>query len=333
MNRCQKCILDSKMPGVIIDTETEICQFCQKELISEKKSKNLDTIVMENLLNETNQNGRYDVIFALSGGKDSVFTLYQLKSRYPHLRILAILFNNGFISPIAIDNARMICSLISCDIEFLSIPGSLFIDGIKKAAHTKGIFPPSAIKRASDVCNLCMSTIKQKLIERALKENIPIIAFGFSPGQTDAPIIALSSSMIKWNRNLFSSILTRMGMDSNKDAFLMDTKYIKDINHDCLIYIIHPLCVWGYNKKSIISKCKEIGWKSPDIKDPNSTNCLLNSFAIQNHLEKYGFHPYAFDLATLVRLGLMERDEALRTINTIPSKQLIELIEMEIDAI
>jgi hypothetical protein len=37
----------------------------------------------------------------------------------------------------------------------------------------------------------------------------------------------------------------------------------------------------------------------------------LNSFACYNHLEKYGFHPYAFDAAELVRSGGMSREEGL----------------------
>ena len=33
--------------------------------------------------------------------------------------------------------------------------------------------------------------------------------------------------------------------------------------------------------------------------DANTTNCLLNSFANTNHMERYGFHPYVFELAKL----------------------------------
>jgi hypothetical protein len=50
----------------------------------------------------------------------------------------------------------------------------------------------------------------------------------------------------------------------------------------------------------------------------------LNSFACYNHLEKYGFHPYTFDVAGLVRSGEMPRDEGFEKINQELSKPLID---------
>ena len=50
----------------------------------------------------------------------------------------------------------------------------------------------------------------------------------------------------------------------------------------------------------------------PDLKDHNSSNCLLNAFAIKNHLDKYHIHSYAYDLAALVRQGNMKREDALK---------------------
>ena len=67
-----------------------------------------------------------------------------------------------------------------------------------------------------------------------------------------------------------------------------------------------------------------IGWKPPELNDSNSTNCTLNSFACHNHLEKYGFHPYAFDTAGLVRSGEMSREEGLEKLNQELSRPLIE---------
>ncbi len=330
MQQCRMCILDSGMPGVTIDPVSGFCNYCRPQPHSDIEPSESDCLELDKLLTEKNQNSRYDAIFALSGGKDSVYTLYQLKFRYPNLRILSLLFHNGFISQGAIENAKRICSLVSCDFAILSLHEDIFRDGIRKAAQTKGIFPSSAITRASDICNLCMHTVKQKIIETALRENTSVIVFGFTPGQTKTPIVRLSIPMIKWNRELYSSILTRMGMEKTRDQFLIDEKYLKDNDNNFRIFIIHPLCIWGYNKENIISTCKEIGWIPPDIGDPNSTNCLLNAFAINNHVEKYGLHPYTFDLAALVRTGLMDRDEALRIVNTRPSQNLIDLVEEKI---
>ena len=67
-----------------------------------------------------------------------------------------------------------------------------------------------------------------------------------------------------------------------------------------------------------------LGWKPPALDDSNSTNCTLNSFACYNHMEKYGFHPYAFDIAGLVRSGEMPRGEGLEKLHQELSEPLIE---------
>jgi hypothetical protein len=41
-------------------------------------------------------------------------------------------------------------------------------------------------------------------------------------------------------------------------------------------------------------------------------------------LEKYGFHPYAFDTAGLVRSGEMSREEGIKKLNQELSQPLIE---------
>lgn len=66
--------------------------------------------------------------------------------------------------------------------------------------------------------------------------------------------------------------------------------------------------------------------EAPELNDSNSTNCTLNSFACYNHLEKYGFHPYAFDIAGLVRSGgeMPRGGEGLEKLHQELSEPLIE---------
>jgi hypothetical protein len=53
------------------------------------------------------------------------------------------------------------------------------------------------------------------------------------------------------------------------------------------------------------------GWRAPEETDSCSTNCRLNGLLIIDHLRKYGYHPYVYELAHHVRLGAMSRTEAL----------------------
>jgi len=104
---CKNCALDSKTPGITINADTGLCQFCEHYTPLSKEKKEEYKAQMDLLFTSpTKHQGKYDVIMALSGGVDSSYALYRLKKEYPHLRVLAVQFDNGFISDTAFHNAR-----------------------------------------------------------------------------------------------------------------------------------------------------------------------------------------------------------------------------------
>lgn len=311
---CKKCILDSDIPGIDINDDSGLCNFCEtyKPLSSEEKAEHLAR--MEMLFQEESGNGEYDAIFALSGGKDSSYTLYELKKQYPSLKVMAVQFDNGFISDNAIDNARKMCEITGCDYFKLTMENEALYDIFRKAAMSYDAFPKFAKYRASDICNTCIGIIKQKLIELALVNKAPFIVFAFTPGQTPNPIIDLSGSFVKWSRNLFEKQLQKIDVDDRDELFVIKREVIENMG-DIAPKIVHPLCMWDYNEDKILEKLVEIGWNPPGINDSNSTNCTLNSFACYNHLQKYDIHAYAFDIAGIVRSGDMSREEGLKKLN------------------
>jgi tRNA(Ile)-lysidine synthase TilS/MesJ len=320
---CNKCVLDSDIPGIDINTETGLCHFCETytPLSSQEKSEYLSKI--DELFKNCSGRGNYNVIYALSGGKDSSYTLYKLKKDYPFLNVLAVQFDNGFISENAINNAKKMCKVTGCDYFQLTIEKDKLYNVFRKAAESYDAFPKFAKYRASDICNICISIIKQKLIEQAIIQKAPFIVFAFTAGQSPNPLINLSINFIQWSRNLFEKQLQKIGVDDKDELFLIKSEVIMNIGEN-VPSILHPLCLWEYSEDRVLGTLLEIGWELPDIKDSNSTNCTLNSFACYNHLEKYGFHPYAFDTAGLVRSGEMSREEGFEKISQDLSTQLIE---------
>ncbi|MFZ2497793.1 MAG: asparagine synthase-related protein [Methanosarcina sp.] len=320
---CKKCVLDSDIPGITINKETGLCHFCEtyKPLSSQEKSDYLTKI--EGLFEEYGGRGKYDVIYALSGGKDSSYTLYKLKKDYPSLKVLAVQFQNGFTSEGAVKNAKKMCKITGSDYYQLTMGKEILYDTFRKAAESYDAFPKFAKYRASDICNVCITIIKQKLIEQAIIQKAPFIVFAFTAGQSPNPIINLSPSFIKWSRSLFETQLQKIGIDDKDELFLLKKEVIENMGESTLS-ILHPLCLWEYSEEKVLETLLEIGWEQPGINDSNSTNCTLNSFACYNHLEKYGFHPYAFDTAGLVRSGEMSREEGFGKINQELSEQLIE---------
>ncbi len=307
---CKKCVLDSATPGISINEEG-LCQFCEHFIPLSQEKKEEYGIRMDSLLKSPPKNGKYDVIFALSGGVDSSYMLYRIKREYPHLRILAVQFDNGFISDTAFTNAQKFCALTQSTHNRLSLDQEALQVIFSKAANSFDAYPGAAKYRASDICNTCISIIKQKIIELAISTETPFIIFAFSPGQADAPFVTLSKPILVWMRKLFDQNLKAMGV-TDREPYLVDGHCIQQGSYNQEIVIIHPFLIWNYDKTQFKKECVQQGWIDPKLKDQNSSNCLLNAFAIKNHLDKYHIHSYAFDLASLVRQGCMKREDALK---------------------
>jgi tRNA(Ile)-lysidine synthase TilS/MesJ len=312
---CKKCALDAKTPGITINPETGLCQFCEHYTPLSKEKKDEFRLQLDALFKQPKKQGKYDVIMALSGGIDSSYALYRLKKDYPHLRVLAVQFDNGFISDTAFENAQKFCELTKSTCFRLVLDNTLLRDTFKKAARSKDAYPGFAKYRASDMCNTCMSIIKQKLVEMAIQTKTPFIVFAFSPGQTEVPFVTLTKPFMIWIRKLFDAQLKTMGV-LERDLYLMNQEIITASPAETEVMIVHPFLVWDYDKQKFKEECLRLGWKEPDLSDPNSSNCMLNAYAIKNHYDKYHIHSYAYDLSALVRQGNIKKEEAIKTLNS-----------------
>ena len=62
-------------------------------------------------------NGAFDAVLLFSGGKDSTYALYRLHDL--QARVLAFTFDNGFISPAAIENISRIVNRLGVEHRFI----------------------------------------------------------------------------------------------------------------------------------------------------------------------------------------------------------------------
>ena len=93
---------------------------------------------------------------------------------------------------------------------------------------------------------------------------------------------------------------------------------------------VHPLAFHGYSETEMAELLHRLGWVRPADTDPNSSNCLLNTFAIDVHMRQLGFHPYAHELATLVREGMVAREDALERIEAVPNRSTLESVRAKL---
>ena len=123
MKICKTCVLPSTFPGVKFNADG-ICNYCQNfkgiEAIERQREhyrQKFEALISNHMAaknaNTSTQNpkpstlGTYDVLVAYSGGKDSTFTLDLLKNHYD-LRILALTFDHGFVSPYTLENIKRV---------------------------------------------------------------------------------------------------------------------------------------------------------------------------------------------------------------------------------
>ncbi len=312
MKICTKCILPETFPGINFD-EHGVCNFCRdfkgEEALKEEKQNYYNKFL--DLIKQVKGKNDYDATLAYSGGKDSTYTLYLLKEVFK-LKVLVITFDNGFISEQAFKNIRTVT-------ENLGVDGIVFKADFKllKKIFSAGIqntmYSAKALERASTICTSCIGLVKFTALKIALEKKIPLMAWGWSPGQ--API---RSSIMKINPVLFQSTqeMYRKPMEEIAGAeinrYFLSPEQFK--SPDIFPYNVSPLAFMDYDEHKIIKKIEELGWVNPEGLDSNSTNCLLNTFANQVHIEKHGFHPYVFEIAGMVRTGVMKRDAGMEKI-------------------
>jgi N-acetyl sugar amidotransferase len=117
---CSRCVMDTTVPNIRFD-QHGVCQFCATH-------DELDRIypldwrgeaALERLVKHIKRSGEgrdYDCICGVSGGRDSTYTLYVAVKKLG-LRPLAVHFDNGWNTEIAVTNIQKTCRALDVDLE------------------------------------------------------------------------------------------------------------------------------------------------------------------------------------------------------------------------
>ncbi|KEO78100.1 hypothetical protein MKN04_13285 [Paenibacillus polymyxa] len=321
MKYCSKCVLSDKLFFVTIDDDG-VCNFCKSQTYTSDYKKSQDSGLKTNGKN-------YDIVLAYSGGKDSTYTLYLLKEKYK-LNVLAVTFDNGFLAEKTYSNIRNVCSCLNTD-SLIIAPSTKKLNAIYKYSNEDESLPKKSLERASAICTYCIGLVKMYVYKEAILRKIPYITFGFTPGQINInkQIVKLDYRTLKSNfAGIKDNIIKEFG-ESYSSILLLDD--LVDENKDNIPALFYPFMNDDYNENQILDKISEFGWAKPTDTDGNSTNCLMNAYAIHKHKEKYGFHPYALELAHLVRSNSMDREEALSRIMEDDNAEIIKYVEQKLN--
>lgn len=316
MHRCARCVLPETFPSVAFD-QAGVCNYCRqydrrRPLLERERARLRERF--EQLMAETRGRHAYDCLMAWSGGKDSTYTLLLLRQRYA-LNVSAFTFDNGFVSPTAFQNMERVSAELGVDHIIVRPRFDLLRRIFAAAACDPQLYPEKALTRASSVCNACMSLAKGIGLRMALAEDIPTLAYGWSPGQ--APLVsAVFNRTPEMTRSMMRALtapLEQLIGDAVRPYFPQKERLdeVEQVPWD-----VHPLAFLDYDERQIVDSIGALGWQRPPDTDANSSNCLLNAFANVVHKDQTGYHPYVMELASLVRQGYLSREEALERLET-----------------
>lgn len=304
-------------PGIKFDEE-ERCNYChqEKSIIEKSPAKKIEYQERLHQLIKASRDTApsYDVIMAYSGGKDSSYTLKLLREKFD-LRILAVTFDNHFLPEVTWNNIAAITNALSVDHISFRPPWQL-MKKIFTTTASKDIFPLPTLLRASSICTACIGMVKSLILKTAVEMSIPFVAFGWSPGQApiQSAIMKTNPAMVKQSQKAFLAAFSDEIGGQIKRYALSDG--LLNSKKDAFPVNIHPLAFYEYNEQAIRDELDSVGWRFPADTDTNSTNCLINAYANHVHLERHRFHPYVWEIANMVRQGVMSREEGIEKIYT-----------------
>ncbi len=323
---CTRCVLPETFPGVAFD-DNGVCNYCHRALVEEKLAaqREASRARFEQLLAEVRGRGPYDVLVGWSGGKDSTYILARLLEEFK-VRVLAFTFDNGFVSKQAFRNMEKLSDSLGVDHVIYKANFQVMRRVFNASAEGEELYPRSALGRASNICTSCMGLAKSLALRLCIEKGIPMTAFGWTPGQVPlaSGIFKSNPAIIRKMQEVSLSAMRRLvGEDMVRPYFLEEEHYA---HPERFPYNISPLAFMEYDEAKVYEYVQALGWVRPKDTDPNSTNCLINSYAIHVHLDQHGFHPYVAELAGLVREGRMSREEALQRLDTMPADNVVNYV-------
>lgn len=324
---CRICVNDSSVRNIRFNKEG-VCNFCENYLNEKEKLKDYDKLetLFTERIEKIKGKHRYDAAVGISGGKDSVFVLYELKEKYD-LNIKAFTMNNGFLSDEARHNIDKIVKEFDVEHEYIDFDKEL-LQRFYRYSVKKWLVP----------CIACSYIGYASMINLALKIDAGMIVHGRSPEQMfRAYNEDVFSSLIvaglkragevdldELYLNLLSKIDTKMDKKLRTEVKEMLFKDVKgtDFREFVAYFLYHP-----YDEEKIVKFLREkTSWQVGA--EYNHYDCRIH------HATKYiyqcaeGRAHSMPELSFLVRDGQISKEEAKKRLQ---SELLSEKPQSEMD--
>ena len=303
---CSRCICDTTVQGIEFDKDG-VCNLCHEYderdsnyPLNDHGQRTLEKIIRS--LKESGKKKEYDCIIGVSGGTDSTYCLYLAKQW--GLRPLAVHFDNGWNSDIAVSNIKKATSKLDVDLytwvanweEFKNI----------QIACLKASIPEADMP--TDMAYLSV------LYRTALKNNLRYIING-SNFRTEG------NQPPAWGYNdgkYIDSVYAEFGAGEKKHHIpfdkLSDLVYYHFVRR---INLFKPLYYLDYRKNDVMSLLqREIGWTYyGGHHHENIYTRFIHGYYLP---KKFNIDKRIIEYSALIRSGQMTREDALDKIQHLP---------------
>lgn len=304
MSYCKKCLLPAKVEDSKID-DNGICKFCRnfsyESFTNEEDLRKERETDLEKTLKESKGQGRYDCLVPFSGGKDSTVQLYKLKVEYD-LNVLAYTTDEN-IPKIAKDNIKRTLKVL--DIPYVtfrpqaSFYNKLFRYLLQNQEERGAVYTISYVYAP---------LFEGDAIQFALRNEIPLILAGYSPGQPEP-----ERMLYEFSRKLIEETdwlppgLKKSGIltDEEMSLFFNPKRYPKGTQFP---RYLAPFHAWEYNQEEVIKLAVEKRLvRSKKYASPIYSNYPINWLLMYSDLKHFGYNPYHPEFSALIREGKANR--------------------------
>ncbi len=318
---CSRCIMDTSLRDIRFD-EKGVCNLCHihdrlDKMYPLNEEEKLNKILRQ--IKIKGKNKKYDCIVGVSGGRDSIYTLYLTKEL--GLRPLAVHYNEGWGNPIAGENIKK--AIKKLNVDLVTITANFTEAKDLRISCLKASIPD--LELGTDL------GIVTALYGVASKENISYVLVGFS-FRTEG----LASNF--WNYvdgKYLYSIHKRFGTVPLKKWERYNPRFnlrLPQLFYYILIKRIKIIPILSYvdyvrkNAEKIMRE--ELDWVYPGAHYFDDLYQSLMSYVLR---VKFKIDKRRLEYSALIRSKQMMREEALKRINQLPEIEEADVIRLCIE--
>ena len=300
MKTCKYCIMDETASEIKFDNNG-VCNFCKnfRKNISSRVIIDDNNISLDKIINKIKEDGfnkDYDCIIGVSGGVDSTYLCYLIKKM--GLRPLAVHFDNGWNSELAVINIENLLTKLNIDLityvvdwqDFKDLQKSFLMSSTPDGEIPSDHAQTSALYWAAD------------------KYNIKYIISGLNYLEEGLLPRSWAYGHIDWG--YIKNIHKKFGKRSIKTYPHYDLKKLFYYTFIRKIKKVHILNYIKYSREGAVNVIKsELGWKSYGWKHHESIYTRFwQSYVLP---KKFGIDKRKAHLSNLICSGKITREKAI----------------------